>query len=164
MAAYLTDTEFRLLTLLPVNVIDEVEVRTPGWLTQQLEHVSSRMNARLAKRYAVPFIVVPYPDIVQEWLAHIVSWRCYLKRGVNSLDSEASEYKAQHDQALNEIKEAADSNVGLFELPLRQDEPGVEGVTRGGPVAYSEQSPYVWTDIQAEIGRNEDSSGGGSFL
>lgn len=161
--AYLTDIEFRQLTLLPVNVIDEVEARTPGWLAAQLQHVSSRMDARLAKRYAAPFTVTPYPDIVQEWLAHIVSWRCYLKRGVNSLDSEATEYKSQHDQALNEIKEAADSNVGLFELPLRQDIPGAEGVTRGGPVGYSEQSPYVWMDSQAEIGRNEDSSGGGTL-
>lgn len=162
MSVYLTDTEFRLLTLLPVNVIDEVEARTPGWLTQQLTTVSSRMDARLAKRYAAPF-VAPYPTIAQEWLAHIVSWRCYLKRGVNSLDSEAAEYKAQHDQALKEIEEAANSDTGLFELPRVQSSPDVAGVSRGGPVSYSEQSPYVWTDSQADIGRQEDEQGGGSF-
>lgn len=161
MSVYLTDSEFRLLTLLPVNVIDEVEVRTPGWLTQQLTTVSSRMDARFAKRYAAPF-VDPYPTVVQEWLAHIVSWRCYLKRGVNSLDSEATEYKAQHDQALKEIEEAANSEVGLFELPLKQSTPDGTGVTRGGPMSYSEQSPYVWTDYQAEVGRNEDEAGGGT--
>lgn len=162
MSVYLTDSEFRLLTLLPVNVIDEVEARTPGWLTQQLTTVSSRMDARFAKRYAAPF-VVPYPTVVQEWLAHIVSWRCYLKRGVNSLDSEAAEYKAQHDQALKEIEEAANSETGLFELPLKQSQPDGSGVVRGGPSSYSEQSPYVWTDSQAEIGRSEDEAGGGTF-
>jgi phage gp36-like protein len=161
VSVYLTDAEFRLLTLLPVNVIDEVEARTPGWLTQQLTVVSSRMDARLAKRYAAPF-VAPYPTVVQEWLAHIVSWRCYLKRGVNSLDSEAAEYKAQHDQALKEIEEAANSEVGLFELPLVQSDPDGSGVVRGGPMSYSEQSPYVWTDSQAQVGRDEDSQGGGT--
>jgi hypothetical protein len=88
--AYLSDSEFRLLTLLPVDVIDEVEDRTPGWLTEQLTKVSSRMDARFAKRYAAPF-VAPYPTVAQEWLAHIVSWRCYMKRGVNCLDGEAAE-------------------------------------------------------------------------
>lgn len=162
MSVYLTDTEFRLLTLLPVNVIDELEARTPGWLTQQLTTVSSRFDARLAKRYNAPF-QAPYPTVIQEWLAHVVSWRAYLKRGVNSLDSEASEYKTQHDTALKEIEEAANSETGLFELPLRQDLPDGTGVSRGGPFAYSEQSPYVWMDQQAEIGRNEDESGGGTF-
>lgn len=162
MSVYLSDAEFRLLTLLPVNVIDEVETRTPGWLTQQLTTVSSRMDARLAKRYAAPF-AAPYPTVAQEWLAHIVSWRCYLKRGVNSLDSEAAEYKAQHDQALKEIEEAANSETGLFELPLLQSAPEGTGVVRGGPFSYTEASPYVWTDVQAEAGRNEDGQGGGTI-
>lgn len=148
------------MTLLPVNVIDEVETRTPGWLTQQLTLVSSRIDARLTKRYAVPF-ATPYPTAVQEWLAHIVSWRCYMKRGVNSLDSEATEYKAQHDQAIKEIEEAANSNVGLFELPLRQDTTA-SGVSRGGTRAYSEQSPYVSQDQIAQVGYTEDCSGGGT--
>ena len=160
--AYLTDSEFRLATLLPVNVIDEVEDHTPGWLTQQLNLVSSRMDARFAKRYAAPF-VVPYPTIVLEWLTHIVSWRCYLKRGVNSLDAEAAEYKAQHDQALKEIEEAAKADTGLFELPLRQDLPSGSGVSRGMPKGYSEQSPYVWTDQQVAAGVQEDGNGGGTF-
>jgi hypothetical protein len=158
---YLTTSEFRLLTLLPASVIDEVEDLTPGWLLEQLTKVSSRMDARFAKRYAAPFSS-PYPTVAQEWLAHIVSWRCYLKRGVNSLDSEAQEYKAQHDQALKEIEEAATGDTGLFELPQRQDVPAGSGVSRGSPRSYSEQSPYAWTDRQAQTGRSEDESGGGT--
>lgn len=157
--AYLTETEFRLLTMLPVNVLDEVPA---GWVTEQLSKVSSRMDARFAKRYAAPF-VVPYPTVVQEWLAHIVSWRCYLKRGVNSLDADAAEYKAQHDQALKEIEEAANAQSGLFELPLRQDLPSGSGVSRGMPRVYSEQSPYAWSDQQRGTGVNEDLQGGGTY-
>lgn len=163
MSVYLTDSEFRLLTLVPVNVVDEIEARTPGWLTQQLTLVSSRINTRLFKRYAVPF-EAPYPEVIQEWLAHIVSWRAYLKRGVNSLDEEAAEYKAQHDLALKELEEAATSETGLFELPLKQSTLGASGVSRGGTRGYSEQSPYAWTDTQGRTGRNEDRSGnGGTF-
>lgn len=161
MSAYLTESDFRLQTLLPVNVIDEVEDRTPGWVTQQLLMVSARIDTRLTKRYAVPF-ASPYPIAVLEWLTHIVSWRCYLKRGVNSLDSEATEYKSQHDQALKELEEAANSNTGLFELPLRADT-AATGVSRGGPRAYTEQSPYVSQDQIAATGHNEDSNGGGSY-
>lgn len=161
MSVYLTDNEFRLLTLLPVNVIDDIETRTPGWLTEQLTSVSSRIDARLTKRYAVPF-QSPYPTAVREWLAHIVSWRAYLKRGVNSLDSEAQEYKAQHDQALKELEEAANSDTGLFELPLRADTTST-GVSKSGTRAYSEQSPYVSQDAKARVAYNEDGSGGGTF-
>jgi hypothetical protein len=120
------------------------------------------MDARFAKRYAAPF-VPPYPAVAQEWLAHIVSWRCYLKRGVKSLDAEAAEYKAQHDQALKEIEEAANAEKGLFELPLRQDQPSGSGVSRGMPRCYSEQSPYAWTDQQVAAGAQEDEQGGGTY-
>lgn len=160
--AYLTTTEFRALTLLPVNVVDAAEAQSPGWLAAQLEAVSRRMDARLAKRYAAPF-ATPYPTVLQEWLAHIVSHRCYLKRGVNSLDEQAQEYRAQHDTALAELEQAANSETGLFELPLHEDIPGGTGVARGNSRSYSEQSPYVWMDAQADIGRSEDNNGGGTF-
>lgn len=163
MSQYLTVVEYRLLTLLPVNVIDEVEARTAGWLDAQLRIVSSRFDARLTKRYAAPFVATPYPTVITEWLAHIVDWRAYLKRGVNSLDTEAAEYKQQHDTALTELQEAANSETGLFELPLRQDVPGASGVSKGGPQGYSEASPYVWMDEQADVGHQEDQQGSGTF-
>lgn len=161
MPAYLTLADFRLKTLLPVNVLDELEARTPGWLDEQLALVSSRFDARLAKRYAVPFSS-PYPAVLGEWLASVVSMRALLKRGVSSLDEQWQEYKAQHDQALRELEEAANSETGLWELPLRSSGPAL-GVTQGFPRGYSEQSPYVAFDVQADLGRDEDRERGGTL-
>ena len=161
MASYLTLTQFNLQTLLPDNIVSEIEAVTPGWTAEQLRVVSESFDVRLRKRYAAPF-ASPYPTILGEWLTHIVSMRAYLKRGVSSLDEQFQEYKQQHDAAFAQLAEAADSVTGLFDLPLRQDT-STTGITKGFPRAYTETSPYVWTDVQAQTGRNEDSNGGGSY-
>jgi hypothetical protein len=59
------------------------------------------------------------------------------------------------DDALAWLKEAADAKDGLIDLPLRADTTA-SGISRGGPLAYTETSPYAWTDVQAETGRSED--------
>ena len=51
--------------------------------------------------------------------------------------------------AKSEVTEAADSEEGKFDLPLRQDTTAT-GVSKGGPLGYSEVSPYTWTDRQRE--------------
>lgn len=160
MAAYLTLAEFNLQTLLPDNIVAEIEAVTPGWTAEQLRVVSESFDTRLRKRYAAPFSA-PYPTVLGEWLAHIVSLRAYLKRGVSSLDEQFAEYKAQHDAAYAALKEAADAETGLYDLPLRANTTST-GISKGFPRVYSERSPYVWTDVQAGIGRNEDSSGSGT--
>ena len=162
MASYLTLVEFRAVTLLPVNVTDEIEARTPGWTLAQLTRQSARIDARLAKRYAAPFTQTPYPLILTDWLDAVVSHYSYLKRGVNSLDEQAAEYKARHDQAWAEITEAANSDTGLFELPLRQDV-AANAITRGNPISYSEASPYVFTDVQVDSAHEEDGNRSGTF-
>lgn len=162
MAAYLTLAEFRLITLLPSNVIDEIEARTPGWTANQLLRQSARIDARLAKRYQAPFTTAPYPLILGDWLSAIVSHFSYLKRGVSSLDDQAKEYRDQHDVALKEMEEAANSETGLFELPLRADL-DANAVTRGNPISYTEAGPYVWTDVQVDAARDEDSNRSGTF-
>ena len=161
MPAYLTLAEFRLNTLLPDVVVDEIEARTPGWTDQQALLVSEHIDSRLRKRYRAPF-ATPYPAVLKEWVTHIVSLRAYLKRGVSSLDEQFGEYKAQHDRALGEVQEAADSDGGLFDLPLRADTTAT-GIEQGFPRAYSEQSPYAWTDEQAAVGRAEDDAGTGTL-
>lgn len=159
--AYLTENEFLALTTMPSSTVDSLAVVSPGWIAQQLSYWSAQIDARLRKRYAAPF-ASPYPLAVQGWLARIVTVRCYLKNGVDPNDLQFAEIKADADAALAEIKEAADSNEGLFDLPLRADTTAT-GVSRGGPFGYSEASPYVWTDVQSDIGRSEDRSRGGSF-
>lgn len=158
---YISTDNFRLKTLLPLDVLTAIETRVPGWLQAQIDLFAGKTDTRLTKRYAVPF-VSPYPLILEEWTLAVVSWRAYLKRGVASTDEQAAEYKAAHDRSLAEIEEAANSETGLFELPLRADAPAQSGVTRGFPRTYSEQSPYVQLDRQLDTATNEDGSRRGS--
>ncbi len=161
MTAYLDLAGFKDLTVMPSEFSNAIETISPGWIDAQLAYWSMQIDARLSKRYATPF-ASPYPVALTGWLARIVTVRAWLRRGVDPNDQQFSEVKADADAAWAEIKEAADSNTGLFELPLRADT-NASGVARGGPFGYSEQSPYVGFDIQRDVGRTEDSNRGGSY-
>lgn len=159
MPAYISVDEFRTRCLLPGHVIDGLPA---GFLEAQLAGVSSRIDGRLSKRYPVPFRE-PYPDIVKSWIVDIVSLSCWLKRGMSANDEAFGEYKAKSDRAIEELKEAADSEIGLFDLPSETGTGGdVSGIQRGGPRVYSEASPYVGFDRQARAGRMQDRGGRGS--
>jgi hypothetical protein len=84
-----------------------------------------------------------------------------LKRGVGPESSNIDEYKRLAAEALDEIKEAANAEGGLYDLPLRGDT-NQSGITRGAARAYTETSPYVQLDVQAELGHGEDTSRYGS--
>jgi hypothetical protein len=160
VAAYLDVDGFKLLSTMPATDIVELEAAASGWLDKRLEFRSREIDARLGKRYGTPF-VAPYPIAVQGWLAAIVTRDAFLRRGVDPTDQQFAEIKAAADQAYADLKEAADGDGGLWELPLRNDT-SANGVTRGGPRAYSEQSPYVWTTQQGTTAREEDSAGSGT--
>lgn len=160
MTAYLTASEFGLLSLAPQSLLDEIEDASAGWIDAQLETQSRWIDARLSKRYAAPF-ESPYPEVVRAWLARLVTFRCYLRRGVDPTDAQMVEIKADRESALLEILEAANLETGLIELPLREGEGS--GISRGNTQVYAEASPYVFADAQADIGRNEDSNRGGTF-
>jgi phage gp36-like protein len=160
MPAYLTAAEFKLLTPMPASDVDALESAAPGWLAAQLEQSSADIDARLRKRYAVPF-GSPAPHAVRGWLARIVTRRAYLRRGVDPTDPQFAEIVKDAEQAVLEIAEAANGETGLFDLPLRADTTAT-GITKGGPLGYSEQSPYVAFDRQGEIGRSEDAAGRGT--
>ncbi len=159
--AYLDLTSFKALTIMPAADVDGIESVAPGWILGQLTYWSGWLDSRLRKRYAAPF-ALPYPEAVTGWLARIVTVRAYLKRGVDQTDEQFLSIKEDAAEAMEEIKEAADSVVGLFDLPLREDTTA-SGISRGGPFAYTEASPYVWTDVQADAGRDEDRSRGGTY-
>src|SRR4051812_27546968 len=112
---YLTRAEFRSASIMPGAFIDQLEVAEPGWIDTRLLYVSSKLDTRLAKRYDAPFRS-PYPTAVCDWLARIVTYEAWLKRGVSPTDEAADQYRQQHDTAYAEVKEAADSSTGLFEL------------------------------------------------
>lgn len=160
-AAYLTLSQWRARTLMPSSDVDALDALYPGWVDQGLLAWSRKLDARLAKRYATPF-AAPVSEVVLEWLTALFTVRAYLKRGVNPDDAQFAVVKGDADTALAEIKEAADAEAGLYDLPLRQDAPDSTGIARGGPYGYSEASPYVWTDLQLDAALGEDENGAGT--
>jgi len=161
---YLTLQQFKELAALPPQYIEAIEEIDEGWTERQLLRKSRWIDARLRKRYAVPF-TLPAPDAVQDWLVRLVTLPLFLKRGVDPNDQQFEEYRSDAEKAEREVLEAANSDTGLFDLPLLAAQPGSpSAISRGGPFGYSEQSPYVAFDEQAEVGRTEDAQRGGSFV
>lgn len=160
MPAYLTTPEFKSLTAMPSTRVDDLESVAAGYLSAQLTHWSSWIDSRLRKRYAAPF-ASPYPEAVKLWLAMIVTPICWIRIGVDPNDPQWASVTELEKSAKEQVLEAANSETGLFDLPLRQDTTDT-GISKGGPLAYSEQSPYAWTDRQRETGRNEDAAGEGT--
>lgn len=159
MPSYTDITGFRNLTVMPSELVDAVESIAAGWIDAQLAYWSAQIDTRLTKRYNTPF-QSPYPVALVGWLVRIVTHRAYLRLGVKTSDEQYESIKQDAQDAWSEIKEAADSNTGLFDLPLRADV-DKSGIRKGGPLYYSEQSPYVWADQQAYLGRAEDENGRG---
>lgn len=159
--SYLTLADFRAFSLMPSTDVDELEARAPGFIAKQCEVATADIDSRLRKRYAAPF-GSPCPVKVQAWCARIVTRVAYLKRGVDPTDPQFAAYVADADTAMAEIKEAADAQFGLFDLPLRQDTKAT-GLTAPRPLGYSEASPYVWTDVQASAAHDEDANGEGTY-
>jgi hypothetical protein len=160
MAAYLTLSEFKARTIMPSAYVTEIERTDSGWTATRLELNSAEIDARLSKRYATPF-GSPAPVAVQRWLTALTTLDCYLKRGFDPTDKQGELYVRHRDEALAEVKEAASAVDGLFDLPLRGDT-NASGISKGFPLAYSEQSPYAWTDGQRNVGVSEDDSGSGT--
>jgi len=152
MPAYLDFVGFKARSTMPDTEVDRVEAKWPGWILQQLASYSSQLDDQLAKRYPVPFRE-PVPEAIKNWLERIVTPRCYFKRGVNPSDEQFQALSADAEAVWKQVALAADSNTGLYDLPLRQDT-SESGITKGGPLVHSEQSPYSWTDAQAEAVRN----------
>lgn len=151
---------YKLLAVMSGPDADELEEQYPGWHKANFAAVTSWIDTRLRKRYAAPF-QAPYVPALEQWLCAIVGLRAFLKKGVRQTDEQFQQVVKDDTTARAEIKEAADSVAGLFDLPLRSDNT-TSAITKGGPLAYSEASPYVGFDAQASIGRGEDQSGRGT--
>lgn len=154
MPAYLTIAELKLRTIMPSEQIDRIEgVLQPGWLDAQLEASSRWVDMRLSKRYRVPF-TAPYPEAVKSWVARMVTARAYLHHGIPSSDAQQALVTSDAEKAEQEVKEAADGQLGLIDLaPSDQSS---AAVTYGSPRVYSESSPYVGGDVRRDRGRIED--------
>jgi len=138
---------------MPTESVNRLELQARGFIDQQIAMAQSWIETRLRKRYAIPF-AAPYPEIYLGWITAIVTLAAYQRRGWNPSGAENELIIKAADDARAEVKEAADSKDGMFELPLRHDAPA-GAVTQGGPMAYSEVAPYTWIDRQAEVARGE---------
>jgi phage gp36-like protein len=161
VSQYLTTSEFQSRTLLPAQYIDQVVSQAPEFVDFALTDRSGYIDSLLGKRYAVPFVEQPYPSVILRWLTVLVSLDVYMKRGFNPTDDDAQLFVKQFDTTVQELKEAANAQDGLYELPLRQDLTG-NGIVKGYARTYSETSPFVWKRIQRQIGGQEDTNGRGT--
>lgn len=147
---------FKDNSTMPPEDVDALEVQYPGFVARRIAKRESRMNDRLVNRYAVPFSSASPPDTAVDWVVAQVTLDCYMRRGWNPTSAQDLLVKEQSDKAEAQILEAANSDTGLFNLPIRQSSAGTTGVSKGGPFGYSETSPYVAFDRQADDARNED--------
>lgn len=103
----------------------------------------------------------PVPETVLQWITILTTWDGYQKRGRNPQDPLMTDLRDDRTRVLAEVAEAANSNTGLFDLPVSEDVDSA--VTTGGPLFYSESSPYVSADRQECAGRQEDMAGFGTI-
>lgn len=159
---YLNVEGFKTRTAMPPGSVEELEARRPGYLASRIAVRTAKIVARLAKRYLTPFGIDPVapstvrgavPDVVLEWLTALVTYDAYRALGFDPSSMQDQTILDDAKQAEDDMKEAADSEVGLFELPLRQTD-AETGVTQGGPFSYSEPGPYEWADVQREAVRH----------
>lgn len=162
MTAYLTLQQFTGLTVMPSSHVAQVETDAPGFLAAQLEAESRFIDSRLGKRYAAPFKGPTFPNVLGRWLVMLVTPIAYNKLGVFPSDQQSEQIESRRQQAIDELKEAADSEIGLFDLPLADTQPG-SAIVYGASRVYSEQSPYVQNDRQRRTGRDEDRNGDGTY-
>lgn len=158
--SYLDLDEYKKYSVLPSVDIDDVETIQAGWIDFELEHASRFVDSRLSKRYTIP-VAAPYSAVVCYWVARIVDPRVLKKRGVDATDQQFLSIDEDAKDAKEEIKEAANAEDGLFDLPLL-DTADASAISKGAPRGYSEASPYVGMDVQEELGREEDIAGEGS--
>ena len=157
---YITLATFMSNTLLSRDDVLTVESISGNFTANRIAIWQAQIDARLNKRYAVPFATVP--EIVLGWLVALVSLDVLIKRGyANSDEKFVEQIEVGAKTALDQITEAANSQTGLFDLPLVDGQPG-SAITQGGPMGYAETSPYSWTDVQARNGVADDLRQGGS--
>mgnify|MGYP006346647153 CR=1 FL=1 len=153
--AWLTLSEFKLRSVMPPEDVDRLDDQYPGFLAQTIASEQARIESRLRKRYAIPF-ALPFPETAIGWLVAAVTLAAYQRRGWNPSSEENQLIVKADETARAELKEAADSNEGLYDLPLRENAVEGSGIAKGGPYGYSEASPYVWTDCQRTTAWDED--------
>lgn len=150
MSCYATTQDVMDLGILLQEDVEWLEQRYPGIVERTATKVSATFDDYLAKRYGTPF-QTPYPDSLVDNVAAVVAYRLLVKRGGKPDGTKVEAATRARDEAMAWVKEAADSEKGLVELVRAQATPrGATAIDKGGPLGYSEASPYSWMDVQRE--------------
>jgi hypothetical protein len=137
-------------TLAPTQILTADSTPVPGTGVSALFPVGT---------YSIDNIYLsasPVPEIVLMWLTAYVTIDAFKRRGVNPQDPMIAEEIVARDQANADLKEASDTNTGLFDLPFNDDTNAGSGIAVGGPLGYSEASPYRGHDLTARRAHRED--------
>ena len=158
---YLDLATFKTRTFMAAGEVDYVESDSACFIAGRIAIRTSWIHSRLRKRYgaSLPFSE-PVPEIILNWITALVTLDAMRKRGMNPQDPAAELMREDATRAEAEVKEAADSKDGLFDLPSPEE--GGSNVTTGGPLGYSETSPYVSAVRERTQGRAEDGTGTGT--
>ncbi len=152
MTPYLTFATWKARSRLSSTDCDDIYAREQDKVDNSLADVTEWINSRLRKRYVEAEL--PTNRTILAWCRDIVDLEVFILRGGNPSSAQDALYKERHDAAKAEILEAADAKEGKFDLPLKQDVTET-GISKGGPLASSEASPWAWTDVQAAAVRDE---------
>jgi len=118
-----------------------------GFVEAVVRGARAEIYGRLRKRYVTP--MVPEPEQVVQWIADLATPRLYGRRGVTPGDPTIAGFVTIREDARTAMKEAADAKDGLYDLPLL-DAGDATAISKGGPLASAEASPYDWVDRQIE--------------
>jgi len=139
----------------------ELNTRRPGTFAKWERRARRRIDDPLRLRYAVPFGVVPpatepdpalVPDAAKDWIFDLLD-ALFLRQQRTPGAEEAADadiFSTAKD-TLQAIADAADQDKAAHaELPLRADQPGSSGVTKGGPFVQTYNTPHGYFDAQAK--------------
>lgn len=162
-----------MLSNLPKGWVKEIiadypQLGTDDFVQIRLDAKADWLYSQLSKRWPVQKYadlglvdVTKVPKTIKQWLAWIEAAELLVLKGSDPNQLDASIYEKRADTARSEIITASNSADGGWDLDIRDDDqvPG----SFGGPISYSEASPYVSARRHAERARREDIRGRGTY-
>jgi hypothetical protein len=161
---WLPIASYKSITLIPVSEINGIELLEPGWTDARSALCQAWITDKLRKRYGA-YADADVPSTVKRWMVAMLDRDVYTKRGRNPQDPAMTDVNREAEEALAQLDLAANSQQGLIELPIVQGT-DVSGVNHGGPIFYSEASPFVSADRQQRAAATEcgeDERGDGTY-
>jgi hypothetical protein len=138
-------------SIMPTADIDDLNTKESGWIVGKAASLQGFIDARLRKRCPVPFDS-PVPDAVLNWLGALLDPEMYLKAGVNPSDQQQIRIDERRARAEAALAEAADGNIGKYDLPARQDTTDT-AMTEPATLGYAEQSAFTGKHKQSDAVR-----------